>query len=156
MSDRPSFVLDAHHFLHDALFNTTSVDPEIYWHRPIVVTDMRTPLRSVIGRMRVKSEHSEDDVIDNDLILVWGDQKRIITGSDLLGRLLRGIVTRDADRRQTIREKILGAPSRGIDAAEFAFDKRTQRPPADPVNAIYHRVIRGIDAAASLKHQIER
>jgi hypothetical protein len=42
---------------------------------------------------------SEDDVIiDNDLILVWGDQKRIITGSDLLGRLSRGIVTRDADR----------------------------------------------------------
>jgi hypothetical protein len=34
---------------------------------------------------------SEDDVIDNDLILVWGKQKRIITGSDLLGRLLRGI-----------------------------------------------------------------
>ena len=97
-SDRPSFVLDAHHFLRDALFNTTSVDPEIYWHRPIVVTDMRTPLGSVIGRMRVKPEHSEDDVIDNDLILVWGDQKRIITGSDLLGRLLRGIVTRDAGR----------------------------------------------------------
>jgi metal transporter CNNM len=97
-SDRPSFVLDAHHFLRDVLFNTTSVDPEIYWHRPIVVTDMRTPLGSVIGRMRVKPEHSEDDVIDNDLILVWGDQKRIITGSDLLGRLLRGIVTRDADR----------------------------------------------------------
>jgi metal transporter CNNM len=33
----------------------------------------------------------EDDVIDNDLILVWGEEKRIITGSDILGRLLRGI-----------------------------------------------------------------
>lgn len=53
-SGRPSFVLDAHHFLRDALFGTASVDPEIYWHRPIVVTDMRTPLGSVIGRMRVK------------------------------------------------------------------------------------------------------
>ena len=97
-SGRPSFVLDAHHFLRDSLFNTMSVDPEIYWHRPIIVTDMRTPLGSVIGRMRVKPEHPEDDVIDNDLILVWGDQKRIITGADLLGRLLRGIVTRDAVR----------------------------------------------------------
>jgi metal transporter CNNM len=29
----------------------------------------------------------------NDLILVWGPQKRIITGSDLLGRLLRNIAT---------------------------------------------------------------
>ena len=53
-SGRPSFVLDAHHFLRDALFGTASVDPEIYWHCPIVVTDMRTPLGSVIGRMRVK------------------------------------------------------------------------------------------------------
>ena len=97
-SGRPSFVLDAHHFLRDSLFNATSVDPESYWHRPIVVTDLRAPLGSVIGRMKVKPEHAQDDVIDDDLILVWGDQKRIITGSDLLGRLLRGIVTQDAVR----------------------------------------------------------
>jgi len=96
-SGRPSFVLDAHHFLRDLLFNAT-FDPEIYWHRPIIVTDMRAPLGSVISRMKVKAEHPEDDVIDNDLILVWGDQKRIITGADLLGRLLRGIVTQDSAR----------------------------------------------------------
>jgi metal transporter CNNM len=41
--------------------------------------------------MKVKANHPEDDVIDNDLILIWGEQKRIITGSDILGRLLRGI-----------------------------------------------------------------
>jgi len=34
--------------------------------------------------MKVKQEHPEDDVIDNDLILVWGKQKRIIIGADLL------------------------------------------------------------------------
>jgi hypothetical protein len=28
----------------------------------------------VIGRMRVKPEHPEDDVIDKDLILVWGER----------------------------------------------------------------------------------
>ena len=95
---RPSFVLDAHHFLRDSLFNATSVNPELYWHRPIIVTDMRTPLGSVIGRMKVKPEHSEDDVVDNDLILVWGEQKRIITGADLLGRLLRGIATKDTNQ----------------------------------------------------------
>ena len=58
---------------------------------------MRTPLGGVIGRMKVKPERLGDDVIDNDLILVWGDEKRIITGSDLLGRLLRGIVTQDSE-----------------------------------------------------------
>jgi metal transporter CNNM len=95
---RPSFVLDAHHFLRDSLFDPMSVDPKIHWHRPIIITDMRTPLGSVIGRMKVKPEHPEDDVIDNDLVLVWGEEKRIITGADLLGRLLRGIVTRDANQ----------------------------------------------------------
>ena len=95
-SGRPSFVMDAHHFLRNSLFNTISVDPKLYLHRPIVVTDMRALLGSVIGRMKVKPEHPEDDVIDNDLILVWGEQKRIITGADLLGRLLRGIVTHEA------------------------------------------------------------
>ena len=88
-------VLDAHHFLRDVLFNEVSVGPEPYWHRPIVVTDMGTRLGDVIRLMKMKPEHAEDDVIDHDLILVWGKQKRIITGADLLGRLLRGIATPD-------------------------------------------------------------
>ena len=57
---------------------------------------MKTCLGSVIGQMRVVAERPGDDVIDNDLILVWGVQKRIITGSDLLGRLLRNIATVDS------------------------------------------------------------
>jgi len=48
--------------------------------------------------MTVAPERPDDDVIDNDLILVWGAQKRIITGADLLGRLLRGIASVDAMR----------------------------------------------------------
>ncbi len=57
---------------------------------------MRTPLGSVIGRMKVEPAYPEDDVIDDDLILVWGEEKRIITGAALLGRLLRAILTQDA------------------------------------------------------------
>jgi metal transporter CNNM len=74
-----------------------ALDLEVYWHRSLIVSDMNTRLGDVIGRMKVRPKHSEepkhseDDVIDNDLLLVWGKQKRIITGSDLLGRLLRGI-----------------------------------------------------------------
>jgi hypothetical protein len=49
------------------------------------------PTRHLHGRMKIQPERVGDDVIDNDLILVWGSQKRIITGADLLGRLLRGI-----------------------------------------------------------------
>ena len=31
-------------------------------------------------------------IIDQDVILLWGENKRVITGADVLGRLLRGIV----------------------------------------------------------------
>jgi metal transporter CNNM len=92
-SGEPVFVLDAHHFLRDALFNELVNDPTAYWHRPIIVRDMKARLGDVIGQMKVVQERPDDDVIENDLILVWGTRKRIITGSDLLGRLLRGIAT---------------------------------------------------------------
>jgi Cyclin M transmembrane N-terminal domain len=95
-AQQPSLVLDAHHFLRDTLFEPAAPKPEAYWHRPIVVRDMRTKLGDVIGRMKVDPEHPGDDVVDNDLILVWGPhERRIITGADLLGRLLRGIATRE-------------------------------------------------------------
>jgi len=92
---QPQLVLNAHRFLRDELFDQVSVRPEAYWHRPIVVTDPDTKLGEVIGLMKVKPEYPEDDVVDNDLILIWGKQRRIITGADLLGRLLRGIAGKE-------------------------------------------------------------
>jgi metal transporter CNNM len=89
----PVFVLNADQFLRDALFDELDQNPNTYWHRPIVVRDMQTRLGDVIGRMKVAPERPGDDVIDNDMILVWSTEKRIITGADLLGRLLRGIAT---------------------------------------------------------------
>ena len=91
-SEQPVLVLDADHFIRDAMFGELSAVPETYWHRPLIVTDPHTRLDSVLGRLKVKPERPGDDVIDDDLILVWADTKRVITGGDLLGRLLRGIV----------------------------------------------------------------
>ena len=44
---------------------------------------------------KVDARNVMDDVIDNDLILLWGTQKRVITGTDILGRLLRDIAVRE-------------------------------------------------------------
>jgi metal transporter CNNM len=96
LNGEPVFVLDSHHFLRDALFNQPDKNQGACWHRPVIVRDMQTRLADVIGCLKVVPERPDDDVIDNDLILVWGPQKRIITGSDLLGRLLRGIATVEA------------------------------------------------------------
>jgi metal transporter CNNM len=95
LTGEPAFVLDSHQFLRHALFDQLDTNPNNYWHRPVIVRDMKTKLGDVIGQLHVSPERPDDDVVDNDLILVWGTQRRIITGADLLGRLLRGIVTTD-------------------------------------------------------------
>ena len=96
----PHHVMDAHEFLRDALFGGPDFDPRAHCHHPLVVREPTTPLGRVLGRLTVRPETKGDDVIDEDLILVWTtDEKRIITGSDILGRLLRGIARVHTDGR---------------------------------------------------------
>lgn len=93
--DQPCMVLNANTFLRDALFGAGAPHPYSHCHRPIIVTDASTLLGKVIAKLRVKPESSVDDVVDDDLVLVWAEEKRVITGADILGRLLRGIALRD-------------------------------------------------------------
>ncbi len=94
-TETPRLVLDADAFLREAWFDDERPDPYQYCHRPLVVTDPSMPLGTAIRRLRVQPEGgADDDVIDHDLILLWTDQPRIVTGADLLGRLLHGIVRR--------------------------------------------------------------
>jgi hypothetical protein len=90
----PRFVLNVHYFLRAVLFGGDGFDPGAFCHHPLVVRDPRTPLGLVLSRLTVHSRNPADDVIDRDIILVWSEHRRIITGSDLLGRLLRGIARR--------------------------------------------------------------
>ena len=69
--------------------------PFRYGRDSISVCHKRTGQTKREIEQKEAKEHPEDDVIDNDLILVWGKQKRIITGSDILGRLLRGISSQE-------------------------------------------------------------
>lgn len=91
----PRMTLNAPAFLRAALFSHGSLHPYHHCHRPIIVRDAKTRIGAVLPRLRVHPEHAEDDVIDHDIILYWGTEKRVITGSDILGRLLRGIAHRD-------------------------------------------------------------
>ena len=95
----PGLVLNANAFLRDALMGVDIVNPYTYCHRPIVVNDANTLLGKVVSRLEVDATSEADDVVDNDLILLWSDQKRVITGADILGRLLRGISHRDVINR---------------------------------------------------------
>jgi hypothetical protein len=86
-------LLDADGFLRAAIFNTSSCDPHTYCHRPIVVTQSDLPLGDFLTCLGRDPDATGDDTIDRDAILLWGKDKRIITGADILGRLLRGIAS---------------------------------------------------------------
>ncbi|UCH79683.1 MAG: DUF21 domain-containing protein [Nitrospiraceae bacterium] len=93
--DEPQLVLDSDGFLRAALIDEKPFQPYAFCHRPIIIKDAYTKLGNVIWRLKVKPETAGDDVIDDDVVLVWSDEKRvIITGADILGRLMRGIATR--------------------------------------------------------------
>ncbi len=91
-SDMAHFALDADNFLREVFFSGQPLKPLHFCHRPIIVSDPETTLEMVIPRLKVTPQRTGDDVIDEDLILLWGSRKKIITGADILGRLLRGIV----------------------------------------------------------------
>ena len=88
----PRMALNSDSFLRSALFNTEPFNPYAHCHHPIIVKSGKTRLGEIIPRLKVHPLRSGDDVVDEDLIVYWGDEKRIITGADILGRLLRGIV----------------------------------------------------------------
>ena len=87
----PRLALDADGFLRDVLTNGDRAMVAHHCHRPIIVLDPGLPLGRIIGRFRAAGVRSEDDVIDDDVVVLWGPERRIVTGADILGRLLRGI-----------------------------------------------------------------
>ena len=90
--NKPQLVLDADSYLRAVMTDASSVDPYAHCHRPIIVSDPNSPLGHVIARLKDGMDAESDVVIDNDIVLLWTDEaKKVITGADLLGRLLRGI-----------------------------------------------------------------
>lgn len=94
LEGEPLLVIDADGFLRSALFQSENFDPYNYCHRPVVITDENTSLNEAILKMKVNTsvDQNFDGVIEHDVLLIWGDTKRIITGADIFGRLLKGML----------------------------------------------------------------
>jgi CBS domain containing-hemolysin-like protein len=90
----PLLVLDADGFSRAALYQKENFDPYNYCHRPVVITDETTPLNDAMLQMKVNTstDKSFDGVIEHDVLLIWGENKRIITGADIFGLLLKGML----------------------------------------------------------------
>jgi metal transporter CNNM len=91
-SKEPKLVIDTPDFISNALFRNETFNWKSHCHHPLIFEDLNLPLAKVLDRFKVNAKSSEDDVIDEDLILLWTkEEKKIITGSDILGRLMRKI-----------------------------------------------------------------
>ena len=87
---QPRLLLDADGFLRQALLAPDTLNPYDYCHRPVILRDAHTSLGEVIRLLR-RGKRDRNGVIDRDVVLLWGPEPRIITGADLLDRLLHGI-----------------------------------------------------------------
>ena len=59
---------------------------------------IRDRLDTVLSEFVVEADDREDDIIDQDVVIYWTENdKRIITGADILGRLLKGIARREKE-----------------------------------------------------------
>lgn len=90
-NDDPKLILDADGFLRHVLLHPSETDVLHFCHRPIVVSALDTPLGVVMSKLEYARPSRDDKVIVDDVILLWGGTKRVITGADILGRLLDGI-----------------------------------------------------------------
>ncbi|MGB5486652.1 MAG: DUF21 domain-containing protein [Lysobacterales bacterium] len=88
----PRLILDADAYLRAVLADDEPIDAYHYCHRPIIVENPEKPLGYVMADLRRGMAKSSDEVIAKDVVLLWTEQgRRVVTGADLLGRLLQGI-----------------------------------------------------------------
>jgi hypothetical protein len=95
--DEPLLIMDADGLLRHASYHNARTDPMAFCHQPIVIRDPEERLGVAIERLRLDPRIRSDEAIPYDVILLWTDKPRMITGSDLLGRLLRGVISRKTD-----------------------------------------------------------
>ena len=91
-NNEPLVALDADGFLRSELYGNENEGIEKYCHVPIVLKDENANLGTLIHKLRRNNDINSDAPIEKDVVIVWtADHKRIITGADILGRLLKGI-----------------------------------------------------------------
>jgi hypothetical protein len=123
----PHWFLDADGFLRD-LARQQRADHLLdfragdHLFRGHIYHEANVPLGRTMSDLLVHQEHADDHVIDIDVVLIWSDEGRwIVTGADMLGRLLRGISRRRhrrhlAESRRRGRSKLAAARKKADDS----------------------------------------
>lgn len=90
--DTPVLVLDADGFIRASLFCHDCKPMLEYCHTPIVISEKLAKLDEILMKLRGGLNEQNDLPIEKDIVLYWTPSvKKIITGADIFGRLLKGI-----------------------------------------------------------------
>lgn len=88
----PKLALDADGFIRSIYSEQPVEDILKYCHKPMILDDENIDLGTLIFNLRQRSDRYSDTPIDRDIAIIWLDYtKKIITGADIFGRLLKGI-----------------------------------------------------------------
>lgn len=91
-SGQPTLVLDADGFIRTTLFCVDFKTIMDFCHTPLVITESSTNLGEVLQELKAKIDKLNDMPIEKDIVLFWTvGVKKILTGADIFGRLLKGI-----------------------------------------------------------------
>lgn len=85
----PRIAVDVDAFIRAALYDGDAFDPYDHCHRPAILDGAGHSVAFAIRSMT--SNRNADGSIENDLVLIWSESPRIITGADILRHLLAGI-----------------------------------------------------------------
>lgn len=89
----PQLVIDADAFVHVVSDPKKSNNLCRFVHKPVVITDPTKRLADILPELQIDSNRSDPAIPNNDLIILWGKQRRIITPGHILERLLAGIAS---------------------------------------------------------------
>jgi len=91
----PLLALDADEYIRESV-KEQSARLLYHCHRPIIIDDPNTTLGDILPRFAIDKIHGIDDVVDDDVIIYWTkEEKRIVTGADIFGTLLKGICSKN-------------------------------------------------------------
>lgn len=91
-NNKALLALDADAFIRSEIFCDDCKGIAEYCHTPFVIGDEHSNLATVIKMLKTKIDIHSDLPLEKDIVLFWNDStKKIITGADILGSLLKGI-----------------------------------------------------------------
>lgn len=86
----PCFAMALDDYLRDSLRGPEEPDPADYLYRPAVFRDPATTLEAALPSLFAPALDPERS--PRRVIVLWGDERRVVTSDDILGELLRGVV----------------------------------------------------------------